>query len=92
MGRKRRLPALAREKAVAEEVASARESEQKVAALKAKPNDALFVIDAAGEERPMLAAPYCCAAIMLTGDHSRERRRSVKHLLVLLIAAPHRMA
>lgn len=49
MGRKRRLPARAREKLVGEEVATAMEVEQKESALQAKPDDALFVVDAVGE-------------------------------------------
>lgn len=48
MGRKRRLPARAREKLVAEEAASAMEVEQKEAVLHRKPDKALFVVDAAG--------------------------------------------
>ena len=43
MGRKRRLPARAREKLVGEEVATAMEVEQKESALQAKPDDALFL-------------------------------------------------
>ncbi|CAM9450752.1 unnamed protein product [Ectocarpus fasciculatus] len=51
MGRKRRLPARAREKLVAEEAASAMEVEQKEAVLHRKPDKALFVVDAAGSGR-----------------------------------------
>lgn len=49
MGRKRRLPARAREKLVGEEVATAMEVDQKESVLQAKPDDALFVVDAVGE-------------------------------------------
>lgn len=48
MGRKRRLPARAREKLVAEEAASAMEVERKEAVLQGKPDDSLFVLDSAG--------------------------------------------
>lgn len=50
MGRKRRLPARAREKLVGEEVATAMDVEQKESVLQAKPDDALFVVDAVGEK------------------------------------------
>lgn len=49
MGRKRGLPAKAREKLVAEEFMTAMEVEQKEAIMQAKPDDALFVVDAVGE-------------------------------------------
>lgn len=49
MGRKRGLPARAREKLVAEEVMTAMDVEQKEAVMQAKPDDALFVVDAVGE-------------------------------------------
>lgn len=49
MGRKRRLVATAREKVVAEEAATALEVEQKEAVLQGKPDEALFIVDAAGE-------------------------------------------
>lgn len=49
MGRKRGLPARAREKLVAEEAASSLEIGQKEAVLKGKPNESLFVVDAVGE-------------------------------------------
>lgn len=62
MGRKRRLPARAREKLVGEEVATAMEVEQQQSVLQAKPDDALFVVDAVGkreleteERRPFVA-------------------------------------
>lgn len=48
MGRKRGLPARAREKLVAEEAASAMEVERKEAVLHGKPDDSLFVLDSAG--------------------------------------------
>ena len=48
MGRKRGLPARAREKLVAEEAASAMEVERKEAVLQGKPDDSLFVLDSAG--------------------------------------------
>ncbi|CAM9265460.1 unnamed protein product, partial [Laminaria digitata] len=51
MGRKRRLPARAREKLVGEEVATAMDVEQKESVLQAKPDDALFVVDAVGSGR-----------------------------------------
>lgn len=49
MGRKRRLPARAREKLVGEEVATAMEVDQKEGVLQARPDDALFVVDTVGE-------------------------------------------
>lgn len=48
MGRKRGLPARAREKLVAEEAAAAIDLDRKEAVLQAKPDEALFVLDAAG--------------------------------------------
>lgn len=48
MGRKRSMPARAREKLVAEEAASALEGERKEALLQGKPDDSLFVVDAVG--------------------------------------------
>lgn len=49
MGRKRGLPARAREKVVVEEVASAMEVEQKETVLRGKPDEALFVVDSVGK-------------------------------------------
>eukprot|EP00752_Nemacystus_decipiens_P018642 g16715.t1 len=51
MGRKRGLPARAREKLVVEEVASAMDAERKEAVLQRKPDDSLFVLDSAGSGR-----------------------------------------
>ncbi|CAM9810471.1 unnamed protein product [Pylaiella littoralis] len=51
MGRKRGLPARAREKLVAEEAAAAIDLDRKEAVLQAKPDEALFVLDAAGSGR-----------------------------------------
>lgn len=48
MGRKRGLPARAREKAAAEEVMQAIEEDQRESLLHSKPDDALFVVDAQG--------------------------------------------
>lgn len=62
MGRKRGLPAKAREKLVAEEFMTAMEVEQKEAVMQAKPDDALFVVDAVGETMVVVFECTCCGS------------------------------
>lgn len=48
MGRKRSLPARAREKAVVEEMMDAIEQEARKSSLQSKPDESLFIIDSQG--------------------------------------------